>query len=55
MSGYSDVALGTAGVLDDSTVLLQKPFEPEMLAQKIRQVLDASHEEHEAADRAAVA
>ena len=55
MSGYSDAAIGAAGVLDDSTVLLQKPFESKMLAQKIRQVLDASHEDREAADLPAVA
>ena len=55
MSGYSDAAIGAAGVLDDSTVLLQKPFESKMLAQKIRQVLDASHESREAAELPAVA
>jgi len=54
LGGYSTLS-GVSGARISSTVLLQKPFESKMLAQKIRQVLDASHEDREAADLPAVA
>jgi CheY-like chemotaxis protein len=40
MSGYPDEALGKHGVLEPGAVLLQKPFTPQDLADKVRQVLD---------------
>jgi PAS domain S-box-containing protein len=40
MSGYTDDALGQHGVLDPGTAFLQKPFEPDALARKVREVLD---------------
>jgi two-component system, cell cycle sensor histidine kinase and response regulator CckA len=41
MSGYSDDAVAQHGVLDPGTALIQKPFTPEALARKVREVLDA--------------
>jgi FixJ family two-component response regulator len=43
MSGYTDDAIVRHGVLDADTPFLQKPFAPDTLARKARQVLD-SHE-----------
>ena len=40
MSGYTDNAIIHHGVLDPGTHFLQKPFVPETLIQKIREVLD---------------
>jgi CheY-like chemotaxis protein len=41
MSGYSDDAVAQHGVLDPGIALIQKPFTPEALARKVREVLDA--------------
>jgi PAS domain S-box-containing protein len=41
VSGYADEALGRRGVLDPGIPLLEKPFTPEELAGKVREVLDA--------------
>ena len=41
VSGYTDDALGHQGVLDPGTAFLQKPFSPNALARKVREVLDA--------------
>lgn len=40
MSGHTDNAIAHHGVLDPGTHFLQKPFVPEILIKKIREVLD---------------
>jgi len=40
MSGYSDNVIAHHGILDDDVVLLQKPFSPQALGAKVREVLD---------------
>jgi PAS domain S-box-containing protein len=42
MSGYTDDIIATGGVLEAGIAFLQKPFTPALLAQKVREVLDAS-------------
>ena len=42
MSGYTDNAIVHHGVLEEGTVLLEKPFTERSLLQKVRQVLDAA-------------
>ena len=42
MSGYTDDAIVHQGVLDESANFIQKPFPPESLAKKVREVLDQS-------------
>ncbi len=39
VSGYSDNDIGDAGVLDGEVALLEKPFSPQALAQKVRAIL----------------
>ena len=41
MSGYADDVIAYHGILDESTTLVQKPFSPDTLLQKVREVLDA--------------
>ena len=40
MSGYTDDAIVHQGVLDQSANFIQKPFAPDSLARKVREVLD---------------
>jgi two-component system, cell cycle sensor histidine kinase and response regulator CckA len=42
MSGYTDNAIIHKGVLDEAANFIQKPFAPDVLARKIREVLDAT-------------
>ncbi len=39
-SGYTDQAIGNHGVLDPAMPYLQKPFSPQQLATKVREVMD---------------
>ena len=40
VSGYTDLSMASQGVLDDGAFFLQKPFTPQTLARKVREVLD---------------
>ena len=40
MSGYTDDEVMRRGVIDGQTAFLQKPFTPDLLAHRVRQVLD---------------
>ncbi len=40
MSGYPDDVIADHGVLDAGTAFIQKPFAPDVLARKVRDVLD---------------
>jgi two-component system, cell cycle sensor histidine kinase and response regulator CckA len=41
MSGYTADAIGRHGVLEAGLALLHKPFTPDALARKVRELLDA--------------
>jgi two-component system cell cycle sensor histidine kinase/response regulator CckA len=40
MSGYTDAAIAQQGILQPGTAFLSKPFTPDALARKVREVLD---------------
>jgi DNA-binding response OmpR family regulator len=40
MSGYTDDAITRHGVLEAGLVYIQKPFTPDLIARKVREVLD---------------
>jgi CheY-like chemotaxis protein len=42
MSGYADDTIVQQGVLEAGAAYLQKPFTPDALASKVREVLDTS-------------
>ncbi len=42
MSGYTDKVIAQHGVLDPGTNFLEKPFTPNGLADKVREVLDTN-------------
>ena len=42
ISGYSERAFSSHGILDADAGFLQKPFMPEVLAQKVREILDGT-------------
>jgi FixJ family two-component response regulator len=41
VSGYTDEAIASRGVLGQGVAFLQKPFAPAALARKVREVLDS--------------
>lgn len=47
MSGYTDDAIVHHGVLDAGISFIQKPFAPDVLARKVREILDAPAKEAE--------
>jgi two-component system, cell cycle sensor histidine kinase and response regulator CckA len=42
MSGYPHDAIASHGVVGSATLLLQKPFTPDVVARKVREILDAA-------------
>ncbi len=41
MSGYTDDAIAHHGVLDAGVPFIEKPFSPDALASKVREILDS--------------
>jgi two-component system, cell cycle sensor histidine kinase and response regulator CckA len=48
MSGYTDAAIAQQGILEPGTAFLSKPFTPDGLARKLRDVLDATASDDDA-------
>jgi two-component system cell cycle sensor histidine kinase/response regulator CckA len=44
MSGYTDAAISGQGILEPGTAFLSKPFTPDVLARKVREVIDGPAE-----------
>ncbi|GMV82621.1 MAG: hypothetical protein AMXMBFR7_38050 [Planctomycetota bacterium] len=44
MSGYTDLALTRSGTLDGTVHFIQKPFMPDLIARKVREVLDQTED-----------
>ena len=44
-SGYTDEAIARHGVLEPGTDFIQKPFSPDDLARRVREVLDRPRKE----------
>jgi DNA-binding response OmpR family regulator len=40
VSGYTDDAIGRKGVLEEGSEFLSKPFTPEILRARVREILD---------------
>lgn len=40
MSGYTDDSLTESGVYEEDMILIEKPFSPDSLARRIRELLD---------------
>jgi nitrogen-specific signal transduction histidine kinase len=55
ISGYTDDALASLGVLNCDSSFLEKPFSPARLTRKIRQVLDGTNKQRGKKDRRATA
>jgi DNA-binding response OmpR family regulator len=43
MSGYDDEVVSHHGVLNAGVEFIQKPFSPQVLASRVREVLDGAH------------
>ena len=41
MSGYTDDAISHSGVLDSDTAFIEKPFSPDALSRKVREILES--------------
>jgi DNA-binding NtrC family response regulator len=46
MSAYTEDAAVTNGILDPGTAFIEKPFGPDDLASKVREVLQATSRKH---------
>ena len=52
MSGYTDNALVHSGSLPEGTVFLQKPFTPDIVLRRVREVLDGAAAQRQQTPRA---
>ena len=44
MSGYTDDAILRHGMLEEGTAFLEKPFTPDGLARKVREIMDRARQ-----------